>query len=264
MICLTGDVHHMSLKAQDQPFLKSSEMDAACHMLEIADSFGIKVTLFMTGKLFIEEKSKLDRLLSFKNLEIGGHNYFAFKPRLPFKVFKHMGIRNGPYSFQSWEVKKTVQTLNSVTPSPIVSWRNHGYRHDKNTLDILAKHGIRYCSDLIDPDRFTPFYQKGIVMVPINVLPDHDYIYHGSLTKETVNNTFLKNTPFKTEAMSIDKWLERVLLQVKHIIDNNGIATILTHPACMEITDDFQVFTQLCKFLSNYKSFFMKEIPPAN
>ena len=40
MICLTGDVHHMSLKTRDQAHLSGTEMEAALIYMKIARKYG--------------------------------------------------------------------------------------------------------------------------------------------------------------------------------------------------------------------------------
>lgn len=69
-------------------------------------------------------------------------------------------------------------------------------------------------------------------------------------------------SPFATRAMTIEQWLEIVKNQVKEIIDNGGVATILAHPACMEIADGFKTFKKICKFLSKYRNIRMNEVYP--
>ncbi|MCP4157007.1 MAG: hypothetical protein GY757_55355 [bacterium] len=261
MICLTGDVHHMGLKTRDQRYINGTELDSALKFLAIAENYGIKTTLFFTGKLFVEEKEGVKKLLKFKNLEIGGHNYYAFKPRLPFKIVNKLtGLKNGPYIFQNSEVKKTVETINRIIGIRIRSWRNHGYRNDRNTREILAKNGISYYSDEVTPAKANPYKEEGLTIIPVNVLPDHDYIYHGPQKKGYFDEGILKAGPFATGAMTVEQWLEVVKKQVEKIIETGGTATILAHPACMEIADNFLSFEKLCRFLGEYETVFMKEI----
>lgn len=248
MICLTGDIHHMGMKTRDQDYLSGTEAGAALRFMDIAERYGLKATLFATGKLFRDEADVMEELIGFSNLEMGGHNYYAFKPRLPFKIMKRLaGLANGPYFYQSYEVARTIRTIVEFTGKPLVSWRNHGYRNDSNTEDILAEQGIRFYSDEVALDRRLPYFRNGLTVVPINVLPDHDFISHGGLTAEP-------------ELITADQWLETVKGQIDAIALADGVATILAHPACMEITDELKTFRRLAKFLSQYKSLFMNEL----
>ena len=57
MICLTGDIHHTSLKWNEQKYIdpKDSEVKIACRYLKLVEEYGIKVTFYVTGKTFKEE-----------------------------------------------------------------------------------------------------------------------------------------------------------------------------------------------------------------
>jgi len=260
MICLTGDVHHMGLNTKDQRYLGGTELDAGIKYLEICKQYGLKATLFITGKCFKEEPKKIDKLLQFANLEIGGHNYFAFKPRLPFKISNRVfGVKNGPYAYQNWEVRKTLQIISQNIVTRVVSWRNHGYRHDRNTLAILKKNGIRFYSDHLDPDAVKPYKENDMIIVPINVLPDHDFIYHGALTRGSIDESVLLNSPFQSSGCTIGQWLGRLKEMVLRVEDNQGLSTLLIHPACMEISDGFETFEKACQFLSRYANIWMNE-----
>jgi peptidoglycan/xylan/chitin deacetylase (PgdA/CDA1 family) len=260
VICLTGDVHHMSLKAKDQKYLKGTELDAALKYMQIANKYDIKATLFITGKCITEEPEKIEKLLRMKNLEIGGHNYYAFKPRLPFKIANRVfGVKNGPHFFQNWEVKKTLATITECTGNPVESWRNHSYRHDRNTVSILKKNGILFYSDYQDPDALTPYKKNNLNIVPINVLPDHDFVYHGSRIKGTIDERILLNTPFRSPACTIDQWFQKITDHILHIEEQGGLATLLIHPACMEVFDGFEVFNKICRFLAKYQNIWMNE-----
>ena len=261
MICLTGDVHHTAMKNVDLQYCQGTEIDAASKMAEIAEAYGLAITLFFTGLSAKEAPHLLRRIAGIRNVEIGGHNYLAFRPKKLFFFYnKIFGLANGPYWFQYWEVRKTVRALEKVCASPIVSWRNHAYRHDRNTRGILRKNNIRYFSDALSTDFAQPTWSEGIIDVPINTLPDHDYVYHGQRQPGTFDESVLLKTAFKTKAMTKDDWLERIKSEVGYIENKGGIATILAHPACMEVFDNFTTLENLCSFLSQFQSCNMRDI----
>ena len=80
IVCITGDVHHMSLKTSDQKFLPGTEVDAMAEYVDILDQYNLKGTFFITGRTIKEESGKLKQLIKHNNIEFGGHNYFAFRP----------------------------------------------------------------------------------------------------------------------------------------------------------------------------------------
>ena len=51
-----------------------------------------------------------------------------------------------------------------------------------------------------------------------------------------------------------DAWRQRVLQETKAIVAQGGVATILAHPLCMKVVDDWQTFERLCSSLSAYPS----------
>ena len=262
MICLTGDIHHSSLNTRDFQYCKSSEIDLAFTMVKITQNYGLKITLFFTGLCAKESPELIAQIAGMHNVEIGGHNYFAFKPIKLFKYYhKLFGLRNGPFWYQDWEVRRTVHALGLVSGKPVVSWRDHAYRNDRNTRKILKKNGIIFFSDVLSNDYAQPSWNKGLIDVPLNTLPDHDYVYHGSRQPGTFDEARLLRKAFKTKAMTKEQWLERVKEDVQCIEARNGLATILAHPSCMEVFDNFYTFEKLCSFLTNYRSCKMRDIP---
>jgi len=249
------------MKNVDLQYCQGTEIDAARKMGEISESYGVKLTLFFTGLCANEAPELLRNIAGMENVEVGGHNYFAFRPKIFFLLYQRIfGLSNGPYWYQSWEVRRTVRTLERVCKRRVVSWRNHAYRHDRNTRVILSKNNIRYFSDVLSVDYAQPVWNDGVIDVPINTLPDHDYVYHGQRQPGTFDESVLLKTAFQTKAMTKEAWLERIKREVGHIEAKAGIATILAHPACMEVFDNFATFEKLCSFLSQFESCNMRDI----
>lgn len=253
MFCLTADVHHMSLKGVDQHFLRTTETEATKKFLDIADAVGLNSTMFISGRCVEEHVDDVLVFASCPKVEIGGHNYRCFHPLPFFQIYgKLTGFKNGPYVVQDWDIKKTVRLLTEVTGGSLLSWRNHGYRHDNNTSKILAKNGILFCSDLNDLNCLLPFYNGYLTIVPINTLPDHDYINHGTeienfaAKRKTLIRKVRKQVP---RSLSITDWMYDTLKRVEKNASMGGISTILVHPACMEVIDQFQTLKVFMKSL---------------
>lgn len=262
MICLTGDVHHSSFRSDDLLYCEGSEIDSAYTMALIAAEFDINLTLFFTGLCVNENPNLLLKISKLKNVEIAGHNYFAFKPRRFFEYYRKIsGLKNGPWLFQYWEVRKTINVFEKLINKKIVSWRDHGYRNDRNTINILRLNNIKNFSDTLSKDGLQPqWINYDILDVPINTLPDHDYVFHGSRQPDTIKVDALMKTHFATPPITKEKWLNRIKKEVSKMEKENKISTILAHPACMEVFDDFETFKKLCKFLKQYKTLKMKNI----
>lgn len=247
MICLTGDVHHMSLWPRHQGMEDGSvtEVDCLAAYLEIARSNGIRTTAFLTGKAVLEEGRKLKKLLDPDFVEVAGHTYTAFRPKIIYGTASRiLRLSNGPRFVQKWDIRMTVEMIRKVLGSKILSWRDHAYRHDRNTYGLLARKGIRFVSDEVSNLSTSHFKSGGIHVVPINTTPDHENLPHCS-----------PRAPY-----SAGSWVERVIQEVSFLRARGATAVILAHPACMYVEDRFASFRRLCEFLKDHPSCFMREV----
>jgi hypothetical protein len=248
MICLTGDVHHMSLYPRHQAIGdgRISEVDSLATYLSIARENGLKTTVFVTGKGVLEEGAKLADLIDPDRVEIGGHTYSAFRPKIIYgTAARLLKLSNGPAFFQRRDIRLTVKTIAQGLGIRIRSWRDHAYRHDRNTYRLLGENGIRFVSDEVRP--FNPPVstgEKGLLSVPINTTPDHENLKH-----------YCENAPFIAST-----WVEKVIEEVRTLHELRLPAVILAHPICMFVEDRFASFQRLCERLKGYPSCTMKEI----
>jgi hypothetical protein len=255
-IVLTGDVHQ-TIGSSDQRFTKRSEASLAVDYARIAGQHGLKVTLFFTGRAIVEDGKDAKPLLAMNNVEIGGHGWDALRPRWWHRLLSGLtGSPHGPQWLQRRMIERTCATLESFTRQPLRSWRNHAYRHDQHTAHLLSEVGIVVWSDQVQLERPGPFAdQNDILILPINTLPDHENMYHGARTPRTVAQEG------RGRSYPPSEWRERVSARIEAILDEGGIATILAHPICMQVADEFATFNKLGKFLSRYPSLFASEVP---
>lgn len=248
-IVLTGDVHH-TIGSGDQQFIQQSEASLSVSYARIAASYDLKVTLFFTGRAIIEDSEDAKPLLSMDNVEIGGHGWNAFRPRWWHRMMNLLtGSPHGPAPLQRRMIQRTCRTIEQYTRRPVRSWRNHAYRCNQDTPWVLHNAGVVTWSDYVQPEKPGPFrHESGIVVLPINTLPDHENLLHGARTPERVNKEG------RESSYSPDVWSNMVRDQIKAIAGDGGIATILAHPICMSIVDNFTTFERLCEFLSHYDS----------
>lgn len=262
VVCLTGDVHHTSLRTGDQSALDIGEPETALRYSRIALSEDVKATLFITGRTADENPDIVASLSENDDIEVGGHNYGAFTvPAIPYSslLFRLYESTIGdicPQWLQEHGIKKTIRRLEAVGGSPVVSWRDHGFKNDSHTYELLSKSGINFVSDKRSPDRTHPYYtgKEALTEIPINVPPDHDHIEHGQLDIPVG-----WSDPFSSEVYNADEWLERVLSAVEQIDRAGGVATILAHPACMALVDEFDVFERLCTRLADYETIHVRD-----
>jgi hypothetical protein len=248
-VVLTGDVHQW-IDSADRAYATETECALAVEYARIAGSHGLKVTLFFTGLAIKEDTTSVRALLEEENAEVGGHGWDSFRPQWRYRAVNRLfGSPHGSSSMQARMVARTCSTIERVSGRRVLGWRDHAYRFDEHTPRVLAEAGIRVWSDDVDPERADPYRDRsGIVVLPINTTPDHEHLYHGGQTLDTIPASRQPGYDHP------DGWREVVLRQVESIVSSGGVATILAHPLCMKVADDWRTFELLCASLSRYRS----------
>ena len=247
MVCVTGDVHQRSYRGTDTPFSPSSEVELAIKYANIAARYGIRLTLFITGKACLEEPSAVKQIADMSHCEIGGHTFAAFRDPWSRIYKKLLGTPWGREAHQRGDIAKTIESIQSVTRKRISVWRNHSYIQTAETSRLLESAAIQWVSDEVNPTKLSwePL-SPAIRSLPINIQPDHEHLLHGKYQNG-------KTKPSRLEGrISITEWVELAQNKVQNITHANGIATILVHPLCMEIADGMRAFEGLCRFLQPY------------
>jgi len=265
-VCVTGDVHHMSLGTRDQAHLDGTEVRAAVEYARLAAEYDVPVTLFCTGKTAAEEPDGIRTLREMDHVEVAGHNYWAFDTpvhaawRAVGKATGGaVGSWNGPKPFQRWEIARTVDAFADLGVD-VVSWRDHAYRRDAHTPACLADAGIRYLSDEVS-ERPTLGTESGVTTVPINTPPDHEHVYHAYRTPEFVA-ALDRSFPFGDDSRDPADWADWVLDRVRSVREDGGVATVLAHPACMQLADGFDAFESMLEVLATEADAVpMRELP---
>ena len=276
MICLTGDIHHASLNTNEQKYIKSqddSEAKISCRYLKLMKKYGIKATFYVTGKTFDEEWEDFKPIADSKLVEIGGHTYGGLPISKLYRIWcKIIGKTPRSHSHtqgsrfqQKKDIQKMIDVVKARTGKNIVSWRSHGLVFDDNTYPLLAEMGIQMISDDLSWDKIHPEkIKEGLVSHPMNVIMDHDHVYHAHRTKEYVDK-MKESWPWPDdptkESYAIEEWGKIVEKQVLDIEKKGGIATVLMHPICMWTSDNFKTAEKLFKLFSQYKTIWAREIP---
>jgi len=262
MICLTGDVHHDSLVTNEQIFLKEqgrdvSEVDVTVEYVRLCEKYNVKCTLYTTGRTLAEQWDQFRPIAESGFVEVGGHTYGGL-PRSPFSrawasltggISVSHGQSHGSYAKQKRDAQRMVEVARERLGRDIVSWRSHGLVRDENTCRILDELGIRFISDEIDWDALRPRrLPEGLVSHPLNVIMDHDHIYHAHRTADYVEKLKKKWTFHDDptmESYTIHEWGAMVEKQAQAIEEKGGLATLLLHPLCMFAADEFRTFERL-------------------
>ena len=262
-IIITGDVHHNSIKFRDQLYFSGTEVQAAISYAEIIEEFGLKATLFITGKAIRESIELCKILVKKKYIEFGGHTYNCYEPRLIYKIWKKFsGGGNGPYQLQEWDVKLSTRMFRKLLGLKIHSWRNHSYRHDKNTDEILRKYGILNVSNDVGPNENINIVQTKngiIVKTGINVWPDHEHLMHGALDRKQQGKRKFGYSKFPDRIFSPAEWVDQACRSVEQHLRMGMFAVLLVHPSCMMATDNMSTLRNLCRRLKGIQSYTISE-----
>jgi peptidoglycan/xylan/chitin deacetylase (PgdA/CDA1 family) len=267
MICLTGDIHHSSLRINDQRFIADpddSEPRIAARWLRLVEKHGLKVTFYVTGRTLAEEWDAFRPIADSPSVEIGGHTYRGLPRPLGSRVralltgratLSH-SLSHGSPARQKRDVERMIAVVQRRTGRRIRSWRSHGLVTDASTYRILAECGIRFVSDDLDWAKMIPErIPGGLISHPMNVIMDHDHIYHAHRTPAYVEEQ-KKNWGFAAdptrESYDIQEWARIVRRQVSAIQAVRGVATILMHPLCMYLADRFTTGERLLEFFSQF------------
>ena len=251
-IVLTGDVHHR-IPSADRGHATESESELAVEFARIAGRHGLKVTLLFTGLALRDDADDARPLLEIDTVEIGGHGWDAFHPRWLYRPLAR--VSGSPQGFRRWQrrgIRRTCAEVERFSGRPARSWRNHAYIHDEHTAGLLAEAGIVAWSDEVNLARPHPYVREsGLVVLPINTTPDHENVYHGDRTPESLGDV---------SALTPTEWRTRVVEDVGRVCAEGGVATILAHPLCMKVSDRWETFEALCANLAPYPSLFAAEV----
>lgn len=268
MICLTGDVHHMSLCTKESKYLPRgmTEVQVAQQYVRLLEKHEVKATLYVTGMCFVNERKALEPVVKSPLVEVGGHSFWARQPRRFFDWYgRKTGNWNGPRWFQAWDIRRNIAVCERLAGYRPVSWRAHSYKFDRNTYPLLAKHGVKCVSDAIEANTVKPkVIEAGLISHPMNVIPDHDHLYHAHRTPEFVaaaNARGYGADDFGAVSYAIEEWGELVLEQAERIDQAGGLATILAHPICMYIADEFKTFERILENVKSKQLIWSREIP---
>lgn len=264
MIVITSDIHHASLKTGNQQHCHISEVQTAQLFLKLLEKYNLKATFFVTGRVIKEEWPDVKPLTDSPLIELGGHTYHCFEPQLLHRCWNKLtGNYNGPYHYQKWDVQKTIDIIAAKTGKRIRSWRNHMYMHGQNTEQILAECGIDICSDGVKRMGLPERHPSGILNFPINIIPDHEHLYHAERTREWVaqwQKRYNWSDDFGSDSYDIEEWTELVISGLKENISQGRVSNVILHPITMYLCDQFKATERIFEFIAHYPTLWMSDI----
>lgn len=268
MIYLTGDVHHATLNTADQRYLLEreglTEVQITQRFVERLEAYGASATLFFTGRAFVEEWDNLRPYIDHPLIEVAGHTHRAFEPQLLHRVFKKVvGSYVGPRGYQRADIRRCLDAIEQRCGVRPVSWRNHAYHNDQNTASLLVEAGIRLVSDEVDSGA-TGAYElpEGLLSLPINVLPDHEHLYHGPRTAPRVAawaKRYRWADDFGERSYVPDVWCDIVLEQLRERQRAGVDSVLMLHPLCQYIADGFRSLDRILEVCASLETGFCRD-----
>jgi len=275
MICITGDIHHGSLRTNDQQHIadpSDSEVKMAARFVRLVERHAVRATLYVTGKTLVEEWDDFRPIADCRLVELGGHGYGGLPTSTLEKLWSRLrGIRpsshaagHGSPRRQRADIERCVQIIGKRTSRPVVAWRSHGLVRAQHTNRLLAGCGVRTISDEIRAWQLLPRWTpEGLLSHPMNVLMDHDHLYHAHRDAAFVRSAQQRGygaDEFGSESYSIQEWGQIVRGQVARIEEQGGVATVLMHPICQFLADEFRTADGLLEFFAQYRTIWASEL----
>jgi peptidoglycan/xylan/chitin deacetylase (PgdA/CDA1 family) len=264
MICLTGDLHHATLRTGNQQHADDSEIRIAARFLRLLEERDLKMTFFISGRSFDEEWEDLVDIVDHPLVEFGGHNYSCFTPAIWHRFWnKAIGSYNGPRWYQRLDAQRTIRAIERRTGKIIRLWRNHMYMHGPYTEEVLSSCGIVCCSDGVQADASGPTqHPSGIWNFPLNVIPDHEHIYHAERTPEWVRRwqaRYAWSDDFGPDSYYVDEWVDRVLECLARNEARGAVSNMIIHPITLYLADRFASVGRILDFLAEHRSLHVTE-----
>ncbi len=265
MICLSGDLHPMSLGTGNQHHCDITEIQVARRYLDMLAAAKVKVTFFITGRAMAEEWADLDPICRHPLVEVAGHTYTCFTPELPHRVWNKLtGNYNGPGWYQRWDIARTLRIAEKRCGQRIVSWRNHMYMHGPQTEACLAACGVGICSDGVKrastgPER----HPTGVYNFPLNVMPDHEHLYHAERTPEWVEQWVKRRNwsdDYGSDSYYVEEWTDRVLDELRRHEAEGILSNMLIHPITLYLCDRLKSFERILEYLASCDTVHMRDV----
>ncbi|MBM4395523.1 MAG: polysaccharide deacetylase family protein [Deltaproteobacteria bacterium] len=265
MICLTGDLHHRSLRTDNQRHSDLSELECARRYLALLEDAGVKVTFFASGRCFVEDWDELAPIAAHPLVELGGHNWSCLTPAIVHRVWrKAIGSYNGPPWWQELDARLTIEAARRRTGRTIRVWRNHMYMHGPWTEQVLRRAGIALVSDGVRRDATGPErHPSGILTFPLNVIPDHEHLYHAERTPEWVARwqaRYRWSDDFGPDSYRIGDWVEIVLANLRDNEARGAVSNMIVHPITMWLCDRFEGFRRILACLATRRTAHLGEL----
>jgi len=266
-VCLTMDLHHDSLRTDDQLACPISEIEVAGLFVELLEERSICATAFVTGRAVEEEWDTLAPIARHPLIELGGHTYDAFERDWLHRLCLHaLGSYPGTVAMERRSIRRTVDAIVERTGQRITLWRNHMYMGGRNTHALLASEGFRLVSDGVQRSAEGPVRTaSGVLSFPLNVVPDHEHLLHANRTPEEVCR-WARECRFADDFGAVSwgapEWARRAVACIDDNERRGVVSNVLIHPICMYLADGFDAVRTVLDRISSAGSVHLSTTTP--
>ena len=130
--------------------------------------------------------------------------------------------------------------------------------HGPHTESLLIRNGIPICCDGVR--RTGALFERhpsGILNFPINIIPDHEHLYHAERTPRWVEkwvNRYRWSDDYGSSSYYFDEWFE---ILKREVIDRERIGRVshlIIHPITLYLCDGYRALERVANFLADFES----------
>jgi hypothetical protein len=136
--------------------------------------------------------------------------------------------------------------------------------HGPYTEELLIKNGINVCCDGVDKcSQDFQQHNSGLLNFPLNIIPDHEHLYHAERTPEWVNNWVKRynwSDDYGPDSYYFDDWFEIFKHEILTREAQGVISHLIIHPITIYLCRGSESLRKVADFLANFDSIFVNEL----
>ena len=97
-------------------------------------------------------------------------------------------------------------------------------------------------------------HPTGVLNFPLNVMPDHEHLYHAERTPEWVARWVKRynwSDDYGSESYFVEEWTDRVLEELREHEAAGIDSNMLIHPITLYLCDKFKSFERILDFIES-------------
>ena len=120
------------------------------------------------------------------------------------------------------------------------------------------------CSDGVKKDADGPvWHEAGLFNFPLNVIPDHEHLYHAERSPEWVAwwlERYKWSDDFGPESYYVEEWTDIVLDCLRRNEERGAVSNMLIHSITLYLCDRFASLGRIVDFLASRETVHLGEV----